>query len=61
MRNLWDRVMIGLMVGVIVYCLMEIWNNTSELLQCSVGIGGGVLVILLKVSALKKARQKTEA
>jgi len=59
MRNLWDRIMIALMVGVIGFCLMEIWNGTSELLRCGVGIGGAVLVILLKLNALQKAKQQT--
>lgn len=58
MRNLWDRIMIGLMIGVILFCLMEIWNGTAEWLRCSVGIGGGILVILMKLSAIKKAGQR---
>ncbi len=59
MRNLWDRIMIALMVGVIGFCLVEIWNGTSELLRCGVGIGGAVLVIILKLNALQKAKQQT--
>ena len=55
MRNLWDRIMIALMVGVIGFCLLEIWNGTAELLRCGIGIGGGVLVILLKLNALRRA------
>lgn len=61
MRNLWDRIMIGLMIGVILFCLMEIWSGTAEWLRCSVGIGGGILVILMKLSAIKKARQQPGA
>ena len=59
MRNLWDRIMITLMVGVIGFCLMEIWNGTQELLRCGVGIGGAVLVIMLKLNALRRAQQQT--
>lgn len=58
MRNLWDRIMIGLMIGVILFCLMEIWSGTAEWLRCSVGIGGGILVILMKLNAIKKASQQ---
>ncbi len=59
MRTLWDRIMIALMVGVIGFCLLEIWNGTPDLLRCAVGIGGGVLVIILKLNALQKAKQHT--
>ncbi len=59
MRNLWDRIMIALMVGVIGFCLLEIWNGTTELLRCGVGIGGAVLVILLKLNALRRTQQET--
>ena len=59
MRNLWDRIMIALMVGVIGFCLIEIWNETQELLRCGVGIGGAVLVIMLKLNALRRAQQQT--
>ncbi len=59
MRNLWDRIMIALMVGVIGFCLLEIWNETQEPLRCTVGIGGAVLVIILKLNALRRARQQT--
>ena len=59
MRNLWDRIMIALMVGVIGFCLLEIWNGTSELLRCGVGIGGAGLVVILKLNAPQKARQET--
>ncbi len=58
MRTIWDRIMIALMVGVIGFCLMEIWNETPELLRCTVGIGGAVLVIILKLNALRRARQE---
>lgn len=59
MRNLWDRIMIALMVGVIGFCLIEIWNGTQELLRCGIGIGGAVLVIMLKLNALRRAQQQT--
>ncbi len=59
MRNLWDRIMIALMVGVIGFCLLEIWNGTPELLRCTVGIGGAVLVIVLKLNALRRTQQQT--
>ena len=49
------------MIGVILFCLMEIWNGTAEWLRCSVGIGGGVLVILMKLNAIKKAGQRPGA
>ena len=59
MRYLWDRIMIALMVGVIGFCMFEIWNETLEPLRCAVGIGGAVLVIILKLNALRKAQQET--
>ena len=59
MRNLWDRIMIALMVGVIGFCLLEIWNETQELLRCTLGIGGAALVIILKLNALRRAQQQT--
>ena len=59
MRNLWDRIMIALMVGVIGFCLLEIWNETQELLRCTLGIGGATLVIILKLNALRRAQQQT--
>lgn len=61
MRTIWDRIMIALMVGVIGFCALEIWNETAELLRCTVGIGGAVLVIILKLNALKRAQHKTPA
>ena len=59
MRAIWDRIMIALMVGVIGFCLFEIWNSTPELLRCSIGIGGAILVIVLKINALRQASQET--
>ena len=56
MRNLWDRIMIGLMLAVICFCLIDVWSSPAPL-QCVVGIGGAIVVIFLKMNALKQARE----
>ena len=59
MRAIWDRIMIALMVGVIGFCLFEIWNGTDELLRCALGIGGGAIVIFLKYNTLRHTSTKS--
>ena len=56
MRNLWDRIMIGLMLAVICFCLIDVWSSPAPL-RCVVGIGGAIVVIFLKMNALKQARE----
>ena len=56
MRNLWDRIMIGLMLAVICFCLFDLWSSPARL-GCVVGIGGAIVVIFLKINALKQARE----
>ncbi len=59
MRGLWDRVMIGLMVGVIFVCGQELFASPAPLseVRCLLSIGVGGLVIFLKLGALKNARR----
>lgn len=58
MRGLWDRVMIGLMVGVIFVCAQELFASPAPFseVRCLLSIGVGGLVIFLKLGALKNAR-----
>ena len=44
MRNLWDWIMIGLMLAVICFCLLDVWSSPAPL-RCVVGIGGAIVVI----------------
>jgi len=56
-RSLWDRFMIALMGAVIVFCVLEMWRSPAPLNEsrCMFSIGLAVVVIALKVSALRKA------
>ena len=64
MRNMWDKVMIGLMVAVIFVCGQEFMASPEPFgeTRCLFAVGAAVLVIFLKLDALKKARasQDTE-
>ncbi|TMA60331.1 MAG: hypothetical protein E6J80_02365 [Deltaproteobacteria bacterium] len=56
-RDLWDRFMIALMGALIVFCLQEIWRSPAPLSEARylLSIGIAVLVIVLKVRALRQA------
>lgn len=58
MREVWDKVMIGLMVAVIVVCAQELLTSAEPFSEtrCLFAVGGAGLVIFLKLDALKKAR-----
>ena len=58
MRAVWDKVMIGLMVAVIFVCAQEFLASAEPFdeTRCLFAVGGAVLVIFLKLGALKKAR-----
>ena len=57
MRGLWDRFMIMLMGVVIAFGAREVWKNpTSEdVYRYALSIGIAVLVIVLKIKALRRA------
>jgi len=56
-RELWDRFMIMLMGVVIFFGVQEIWKNpaSEDMYRYAVAIGFAVLVIVLKIKALRSA------
>lgn len=54
--------MIGLMGLVIFYCLREMWHSSATFPAggCLVGMGLAVIVIVLKVQALRTAKGRNE-
>ncbi len=57
-RALWDQFMIALMAAVILFSLWELWRASSLTSEGRylLAIGGAIVVIWLKLNALKKAR-----
>jgi len=57
-RELWDRFMIMLMGVVIVFGGQEIWKNPSseDTYRYLLSIGIAILVIILKIQALRKSK-----
>lgn len=58
-RDLWNRIMIGLMIATIVVCVREIWTmpDAAQDPRYWLGIGLGALVILLKLKEIKQSRE----
>jgi hypothetical protein len=56
-RDLWDRFMIMLMGVVIFFGVQEIWQEPSspDIYRYVLSIGIAVLVIVLKIKAMRKA------
>lgn len=56
MRDLWDRFMIALMGAVIFFGAYELWKDpsTPDFSRYALSIGIAVLVIVLKLKALRK-------
>ena len=61
-RDLWNRVMIGLMVATIVVCVQEIVTvpEAAQDLRYCIGIGLGALVIMLKLREIKQSRESVK-
>ena len=61
-RDLWNRVMIGLMVATIVVCVQEIVTvpEAAQDLRYWIGIGLGALVIMLKLREIKQSRESVK-
>jgi hypothetical protein len=57
-RELWDRFMIMLMGVVIFFGAQEIWKNPSseDMYRYALSIGIALLVIVLKIKALRKSK-----
>jgi hypothetical protein len=57
MRGLWDRFMIMLMGAVIAFGAREVWKDpaSEDVYRYALSIGIAVLVIVLKIKALRKA------
>jgi hypothetical protein len=57
MRGLWDRFMIMLMGVVILFGVQEVWKEPSspDAYRYALSIGFAVLVIVLKIKALRNA------
>lgn len=55
-RTTWDRFMIILMGAMIVFCLQELWQSPAPLNETRYlfAIGLAVLVIVLKVNAIRR-------
>lgn len=62
MRYLWDMFMIGLMGAVIYYCGHIIWSSPtpSGEFRCLFGVSLAVVVIVLKVKAMRAAKAARE-
>jgi len=56
-RDLWDRFMIMLMGVVIFFSVQEIWKEPSspDMYRYALSIGIAILVIVLKIKAMRKA------
>lgn len=58
-RDLWNRIMIGLMIATIVVCVQKIWTmpDAAQDPRYWIGIGLGALVIMLKLREIKQSRE----
>ena len=58
-RDLWNRVMIGLMIATIVVCVQKIVTEpeAAQDLRYWIGMGLGAVVIMLKVKEIKQSRE----
>jgi len=61
-RDLWNRVMIGLMVATIVVCVQKIVTvpEATQDLRYWIGIGLGAVVIMLKLKEMKQSRESVK-
>ena len=61
-RDLWNRIMIGLMIATIVVCVQEIVTvpEAAQDLRYWIGIGLGALVIMLKLKEMKQSRESVK-
>jgi hypothetical protein len=61
-RDLWNRVMIGLMGATIFVCVQKIWTmpGAAQDPRYWIGIGLGALVILLKLKEIKQSQERAK-
>ncbi len=61
-RDLWNRVMIGLMAATILVCLEKIWSvpDAAQDPRYWIGIGLGTVVILLKMKEIKQSQERAK-
>jgi hypothetical protein len=61
-RDLWNRVMIGLMAATIIVCVQKIWTvpEAAQDLRYWIGIGLGALVIILKLKEIKRSQESAK-
>jgi hypothetical protein len=61
-RDLWNRVMIGLMGATIFVCVQKIWTEPEAAQDARywIGMGLGVVVILLKLKELKQSQESAK-
>lgn len=61
-RDLWNRVMIGLMAATILVCVQKIWTlpDAARDPRYWIGIGLGAVVILLKLKEMKQRQESAK-
>ena len=61
-RDLWNRVMIGLMIAPIVVCVQKIVTvpEAAQDPRYWIGIGLGAVVIMLKLKEMKQSRESVK-
>ncbi|NOT54119.1 MAG: hypothetical protein HOP18_05895 [Deltaproteobacteria bacterium] len=61
-RDLWNRVMIGLMAATILVCLEKIWSmpGAAQDPRYWIGIGLGTVVIVLKMKEIKQSQERAK-
>ena len=61
-RDLWNRVMIGLMTATFLVCLEKIWSmpGAAQDPRYWIGIGLGTVVIVLKMKEIKQSQERAK-